>query len=82
MITFKKISRGGSITIPAALRRNKGVQSGDGMEVKEVENGFLLVPAINHCLICENAENIIMVEGKPLCKGCIEKAVKKMEGAE
>ena len=82
MVNFKKISKGGSVTIPAALRRNKGMQTGDGVEVKEIEEGILIVPAVSHCLICESTENIVVVEGSPLCKECIKKAVKRMESED
>lgn len=82
MVNFKKLSKSGSVTIPAALRRNKGMQAGDGIEIKEVKEGFLVIPALNHCLICESTENIVIVEGSPLCKECIKKAIKEMESVD
>ena len=82
MVNFKKISKNGSITIPAALRRIIGMQTGDGVELRILKNGILVLPAVRHCLICESTENIVVTDGRPLCEDCIKKAAKEMESVD
>lgn len=82
MVNFKKINKNGSVTLPVELRRITGMQVGDGVEARIFRNGILVVPAVRHCVICENTENITVVDGRPLCKECIEKAVKEMESVD
>lgn len=39
-----KVTRGGQVTIPAALRREAGIEIGDYLEVRLEENRLVLLP--------------------------------------
>ena len=39
-----KVTRGGQVTIPAALRRQAGIEIGDYLEIQMVDNHLILVP--------------------------------------
>lgn len=41
MITIKKISKSGSITIPATLRRKLGIVAGDTFKIEESSDGLV-----------------------------------------
>lgn len=72
MLHFKKVSKSGNISIPAALRRERGIQIGDSFEVEMQEGGNILLKRHTaHCMFCENTEGVVMFKGKPLCKSCI-----------
>ncbi len=74
MLNEKKISKSGSITIPAHLRRELGIQSGEKVELKVDKNGNLEVERIEgSCLLCGTHDDLLKVDGIYICTECAEK---------
>lgn len=78
--SYKKVSSHGSICIPAAMRREMGLQGGDSMEVS-LDNGTVTVkPYIPRCIFCDATEAVTVFRGKGICPECAREAVHIMEG--
>lgn len=74
MLREKKITRGGSITIPSDLRRELGIQGGEKVKIEVQDNGDItLSRVIGNCIMCGSNDELIKLDGKYICKKCIEK---------
>jgi len=79
---FKKITRAGGITIPAELRRDLGIQSGDGMEI-EVDYASKTIQLKRYqvrCALCATADDVLILYGNGICRTCAEKAYNALKG--
>lgn len=78
---YKKISSHGSINIPAAMRREMGIQGGDPMEVS-LEGGMVTVkPYRPRCIFCGTNEDVNwMLHGKYVCEECRQHSFKYVGG--
>lgn len=78
---YKKISSHGSINIPAAMRREMGIQGGDPMEVS-LNNGVVTVaPYTPRCIFCGTNEDVKhKLLGKYICTACAITALESTEG--
>lgn len=73
----KKLSKAGSLTIPAALRRAAGIEAGEKFSVNLQEDGSVLLKRTQgNCIFCQAEHDIISYKGRLVCKPCI----KSMEG--
>lgn len=75
MLNEKKISKTGSITIPAHMRRDIGLEAGEKIKVETCENGIFLKRIVGSCVICGSNENLRKIDNKFICKSCREKIV-------
>lgn len=74
MINEKKITKSGSITIPAYMRRNLGLEKGEKVKIEPNNNGDLILRRIiGSCVICGSNANLIKIDDKFICKACREK---------
>ena len=70
MLNTKRITKTGSITVPAHLRRELGIESGEKFEI-ERENGNLSLKRISgRCIVCKSSENLIKIQDVFVCEGC------------
>ena len=77
MINIKKISKAGSITIPAPLRRKLGIVAGDTFSIEESDDGILFKRSYGHCIFCGTNIHIKYFRKICVCKDCVNK-VKEM----
>ncbi|KYG90331.1 AbrB family transcriptional regulator [[Bacillus] sp. KCTC 13219] len=69
----KKMSKAGSITLPAALRRAIGVEAGEKFGIHLQEDGSVLLKRTQgNCLLCNAEDNLFTHNGRLVCKPCIE----------
>ncbi|PZM61740.1 AbrB/MazE/SpoVT family DNA-binding domain-containing protein [Paenibacillus dendritiformis] len=70
----KKISKSGSITLPAALRRDYGLTDGERFKiVVDGEDGSILLQRTEgSCLFCGSGNELIVFNGRFVCATCIE----------
>ncbi|GMQ61179.1 AbrB/MazE/SpoVT family DNA-binding domain-containing protein [Vallitalea maricola] len=68
--TFRTVSKSGAITIPAKLRREYGIQSGDGYELFVEGKNIILKPYLPRCIFCGKQENVKNYKGKYVCQNC------------
>lgn len=74
-MTFKKMSQGGTISIPVQLRREYGLHPGDAYGITVQDDGsVLLKPHTAHCVFCGGTENVTVMEGRGICAACVVKA--------
>lgn len=70
----KKISKSGSITLPAALRREYGLTDGERFKiVVDSEDGTILLQRTEgSCLFCQSGNELIVFHGRFVCGSCVE----------
>lgn len=70
----KKISKSGSITLPAALRREYGLTDGERFKiVVDGEDGTILLQRTEgSCLFCRSDKELIVYHGRFVCASCTE----------
>lgn len=77
---YKKVSSHGSICIPAAMRREMGLQGGDPMEVSLNDGTVTVKPYTPRCTFCETTEAVTVFRGKGICNSCIRGVVQITKG--
>ena len=74
MLNEKKISKSGSITIPSHIRREFGIEHGEKVKIDTNDAGDLILKRIvGSCIMCGGNEKLVQVDGKYICKACVEK---------
>ncbi|ALA68820.1 AbrB family transcriptional regulator [Geobacillus stearothermophilus 10] len=70
----KRISKSGSITLPASLRREYGLAEGEKFKILvDSEDGTILLQRTNgQCLFCESDQQLIVYMGRFVCAKCVE----------
>lgn len=77
MLNEKKISKTGSITIPANVRRDIGLMEGEKVKIDigESDGVITLTRIVGSCAICANNEKLVKIDGKFVCSGCITRLI-------
>ncbi len=69
----KVISKSGTLTIPADIRREYSFLGGTAVDIT-VKDGMLVVgPHTPRCVFCQGSENVVMYAGRSVCQGCVAK---------
>ncbi|MDU5947304.1 MAG: AbrB/MazE/SpoVT family DNA-binding domain-containing protein [Paenibacillus macerans] len=70
----KKIGKNGSITLPAALRREYGLADGERFKIiVDGEDGTILLQRTEgSCLFCGSDKELIVFHGRFVCASCAE----------
>jgi transcriptional pleiotropic regulator of transition state genes len=69
----KKLSKSGAVTIPAALRRELGIDQGERFKVKTDDNGSItLTRTQGSCIFCQSDNNLIAHAGRFICADCLQ----------
>ena len=70
----KKISRSGSITLPAALRREYGIEPGEPVNISMSLSGKIVIKRITGaCVFCKSETNLKLYNSRYVCSECINK---------
>ncbi len=77
MINVKKVSKAGSVTIPAHIRRKLGILAGDTFQIEESDDGLVFRRSRGHCIFCGTDIGIKYFNKICVCEGCSKK-VKEM----
>lgn len=73
----KKMNKAGSLTIPAALRRELGIDRGQGFKIALKDNGTIeLTRSQGTCMFCKSDQNLILHAGRYICGKCIQELSK------
>ncbi|WP_432401060.1 AbrB/MazE/SpoVT family DNA-binding domain-containing protein [Wukongibacter sp. M2B1] len=68
----RRLDHMGRIVIPMEIRRTKGIEVKDPVEIF-IDSGCIVIQKyVERCYICENKDNVKMVLGKYICAECIE----------
>ncbi len=75
----KKMSKAGSITLPAALRRATGMEPGEKFSVNLQEDGSVLLKRTQgSCISCNSETALISHNGIFICQSCVSTLVAKV----
>lgn len=76
MKLFKKVSKAGSLTIPAQMRHELNIPKGAAVELSVNDNEQIVITKhIPTCMCCGTADCVSVVDGVELCKKCAKKFV-------
>lgn len=74
MESIKKLSKSGGITIPAVLRRDMGILSGEKFSVNVLSSGEIRFVRIDgRCIVCKDSKKLKKVDKVFVCESCYEK---------
>ena len=73
----RRLDQLGRIVIPKELRTTFDLKEEDPIEIFVEGNDIILRKYQPACIFCNEATDIVQIDGKNVCKGCIEK-IKKL----
>jgi transcriptional pleiotropic regulator of transition state genes len=69
----KKINKAGSLTLPAAMRRELGIDPGERFKIVVKNEGTIELTRIQgECIFCKSERNLIVHAGHFVCENCLE----------
>lgn len=69
----KKINKSGSVTIPAHLRRNLGIEAGDRFQIEAQGDGKIVLKRTKgSCIFCKADDELSMYMGRLICRKCLD----------
>jgi transcriptional pleiotropic regulator of transition state genes len=68
----RKVDELGRIVLPMELRRTFNIRREDPLEIFVDEDSIILKKYEPACIFCGNADNVVQVHGKNVCKSCID----------
>lgn len=63
----------GRVVIPIELRRTLGIEIKDSIEIFVDKDSIILKKYNPACSFCDNANDLVLYQGKNICKECISK---------
>lgn len=70
----KKISRSGAITLPAALRREYGIEPGEQVNISVNQTGNIIIQRVTgSCTLCKSGIDLKEFNSRFLCVECIRR---------
>lgn len=79
---YKKVTSHGSISIPAAMRRDLGIEPKDPMVVVEHQGEIRIRPYTLRCIFCGVGDGVQEFCGKGICGTCAAKILEKAGGGQ
>jgi len=68
-----KIDKLGRIVVPKPLRTKYNLNIDDTIELFTDDDAIVLKKYRESCIFCGSDEDLVTLEGKTVCRGCIEK---------
>ena len=69
----KKISRAGTVSRPASLRREYGIEPGEKVNISVNAKGVIEVTRIEGaCVFCRNNDDLVNYAGRYICAACLQ----------
>jgi transcriptional pleiotropic regulator of transition state genes len=70
-IKHKVISKGGSLTIPADIRREYNTfLGGEAVDITVEDGKLVITPHTPKCMFCEDTRNVGRYKGRCICRAC------------
>ena len=66
----------GRVVIPVELRRSLGIKTDDLMEIYLDGGKIVLQKCEPKCVFCGSEENVVSVQGKSVCRSCLDEMKK------
>lgn len=78
-IKHKVISKSGSLTIPADIRREyNNFLGGEAVDITMEDGKLVIAPHAPKCIFCDSIEDVTKFKGKHACKACISNMAKEV----
>ena len=66
----------GRVVIPMEIRESLDIKPKDLLEISIQGDQIVLKKSCETCVFCENAEELVVFEGKKVCRHCLQKLAK------
>lgn len=77
---IREIDSVGRVVIPMQLRKELGiVEKGSVVEMFCDGKQIIMKKAVPNCLFCSSEEDLIQLDGKFICRACLEKLKSQQE---
>ncbi len=70
---FREIDKAGRIVISKDIRKHLNINPGDYLHIEANDECITIKKAENKCVFCNSVDNLILFEGKHICKTCLDK---------
>ena len=78
VLATRKVDELGRIILPAEIRSNYEIKTGEEIDICVDENGrVVLRKSMKRCVFCQGTEKLTEIMRKPVCASCIE-TIKKI----
>lgn len=78
---YKRMTKSGSVNIPAAMRHDLGIEHRDGLVITEAGGEIRIRPYTKKCVFCGSTERVGDFHGRGICAACAKIIAEKMGGA-
>jgi transcriptional pleiotropic regulator of transition state genes len=69
----KKINKAGSLTLPAAMRRELGIDRGERFKIISKNEGSIELKRIQgECIFCKADGDLLVHAGRFVCENCLQ----------
>ncbi|HOV70110.1 MAG TPA: AbrB/MazE/SpoVT family DNA-binding domain-containing protein [Clostridia bacterium] len=75
----RRVDELGRVVIPMELRRTLNIDLRDSMEIFVNGDQIILKKYQPSCIFCENVDDVIIFQGKNICRECLEKLAKEVK---
>ena len=69
----RQIDELGRFVLPKEIRRSLDINTKDSLEIFLDNDRIILQKYQPACTFCEEAADVVLFEGKRICRGCLEK---------
>ena len=69
----RQVDELGRFVLPIEIRRALGINVKDSLEIFTDDSRIILQKYQPACIFCSNADDIVLFEGKRICRACLEK---------
>ena len=70
---IRKIDELGRVVLPIELRRTLDICEKDALEIYTESDMIILKKYQPACIFCNDATDVVQIEGKNVCKKCLKK---------
>lgn len=63
----------GRVVIPMEIRENLDIKPRDIVDISVQGNQIILTKHTHTCVFCESEDDLVIFEGKKICKSCLAK---------
>ena len=67
----RKVTKSGSVTVPAHMRKILGITSGDIMSIMINDEGNITLERRKVCVVCNTIEQVLSHGGLNICSVCL-----------
>lgn len=78
VVKSKVISKGGSLTIPADIRREYNYLGGSAVDIDVIDGRLVISQHTPRCVFCQSHEDVGRYGGRNVCRSCVAAMAKEV----